>query len=159
MTAGRYFPVPGGQDFAGAFAIALVDLVGVGYHPDARRLIGCCGPNGAGGRNRVCGCGCEVGTERSDCIWPQAVYLDPSHVMATVPHADIELAELLAPPIDWMAIPDRPFCFSGTGAGMGYELRLNDFPEESLLTLVLGDVRTDLNDCPKVWRLTRHRGE
>jgi hypothetical protein len=34
------------------------------------------------GRNRLCGCGYEVGTERSDCIWPQAVFLDPLQVLA-----------------------------------------------------------------------------
>jgi hypothetical protein len=88
VPPGRYWPVPAGQDFAGSFAVALADLVGVGYHPDTQRLIGCCGPSGAGGRNRVCECGYEIGTERSDCIWPQAVYLDPSQVLAMDPDAE-----------------------------------------------------------------------
>lgn len=73
VPVGRYWRVPAGEDFAGAFAVALADLVGVGYHSDARRLIGCCGLSGSEGHNRLCGCGYEVGTERSDCIWPQAV--------------------------------------------------------------------------------------
>jgi len=40
------------------------------------------------GRNRLCGCGYEVGTERSDCILPQAVYLDPLQVLAVSPDAE-----------------------------------------------------------------------
>ena len=92
VPAGRYWRVPEGQDFAGAFAVALPDLVSVGYHSDARRLSGCCGPSGTGGRNRLCGCGYEVGTERSDCIWPQAVYLDPLQVLAVPPDAEPDAA-------------------------------------------------------------------
>jgi hypothetical protein len=87
VPEGHYWPVATGQDFAGHFAVALADLVGVGYHADPRRMIGCCGPSGIAGPNRVCACGQEVGTERSDCIWPQAVYLDPSQVRAMTPDA------------------------------------------------------------------------
>lgn len=85
VPTGHYWPVPEGQDFAGHFAVDLADLVGVGYHPDSRRLIGCCGPSGADGPNRICGFGHEVGTERSDRLWPRAVYLDPSLVVAVDP--------------------------------------------------------------------------
>jgi len=94
VPAGRYWLVPEGQDFAGAFAVGRADLVSVGYHSDARRLSGYCGPSGAGGRNRLCGCGCgyEVGTERSDCNWPQAVYLDPLQVLAVAPDAEPDAA-------------------------------------------------------------------
>jgi hypothetical protein len=87
VPPGCYWLVPSDQDFAGAFAVALADLVGVGYHPDTRRLLGCCGPSGSDGRNRICGCGYEVGTERSDCIWPHATYLDPVQVVAAAPDA------------------------------------------------------------------------
>ncbi len=88
VPEGHYWPVATGQDFAGQFAVPLADLVGVGYHPDRRRLIGCCGPSGTDGPNRVCGCGREVGTELSDCMWPQAVYLDPSQVLVVPPNAE-----------------------------------------------------------------------
>ena len=87
VPAGSYWLVDAGQDFAGQFAVALADLVGVGYHHDSRRLIGCCGPSGSDGPNRICGCGHEVGTERSDCIWPTAVYLGPTRVVAVAPDA------------------------------------------------------------------------
>jgi hypothetical protein len=85
VPSGFYWLVPAGQDFAGSFAVALPDLIAVGYHPDTDRLLGCCGPSGDYGRNRVCRCGHEVGTERSDCIWPQAGYLDPTQVLAVAP--------------------------------------------------------------------------
>ena len=82
---GLYWPVGTGQDFEGQFAVSLTDVSCTGYHLDLRRLLGCCGPSGTSGRNRVCNCGGEVGTERSDCIWPHAVYLDPSQILAVVP--------------------------------------------------------------------------
>lgn len=60
----------------------------VGYHADTERLLGCCGPSGNAGPNRVCQCGREVGTERSDCIWPSAVYLDPNKVEGVAPQTE-----------------------------------------------------------------------
>ena len=91
VPAGRYWPVSAGHlpstssegvvvDFTGHFAVRSEDLICVGDHPDLRRWIGCCGPSGTNGPNRVCSCGQAVGTERSDCMWPAAVYLDPTGV-------------------------------------------------------------------------------
>lgn len=96
VPAGMFWPVamipPGptrrmhvAEDFAGRFAVALADLVDVLPHPDPRRLIGCCGPNGTAGPNRVCACGREVGTERSDCLGSRAAYLDPALVRMVAP--------------------------------------------------------------------------
>jgi hypothetical protein len=90
VPSSTYWPVAAGHlpssdqgvpvDFTGCYAVRPDDLVGVGNHPDRGRWIGCCGPSGIGGRNRTCGCGRAVGTERSDCMWPVAVYLDPAAV-------------------------------------------------------------------------------
>ena len=96
VPAGAYWPVTAGHlpsyhvplgasesvavDFTGCYAVRPDALVGVGNHPDGRRWIGCCGPSGTDGPNRVCGCGRTVGTERSGCMWPVAVYLDPAAV-------------------------------------------------------------------------------
>ncbi len=63
-------------------AVALVDLVDLGYHSGHNRLLGCCGPSGNYGRNRICGCGSEVGTEQSDCTMSEAVDLDTRQVVA-----------------------------------------------------------------------------
>jgi hypothetical protein len=87
VPEGHYWPVVESQDFGGQFAVALTDLLGVGYHSDDRRLLGCCGPSGAFGPNRVCTSGHEVGTERADCVWSNAVYLDPSLVVGVAPGA------------------------------------------------------------------------
>jgi hypothetical protein len=67
-------------DFAGCYAVHPDSLAGVGKHPDPERWIGCCGPSGTGGLNRICICGRPVGTERSDCLCPVAIYLDPTAV-------------------------------------------------------------------------------
>jgi hypothetical protein len=71
-------------DFMGCYAVHPEALVGVGKHPDPERWIGCCGPSGTGGPNRVCTCGRAIGTERSDCMWPIAIYLDPKNVRPTI---------------------------------------------------------------------------
>jgi hypothetical protein len=72
-------------DFTGCYAIRSDVLVGVGEHPDPARWSGCCGPSGARGPNRTCRCGRAVATERSDCMWPAAVYLDPRAVYPAEP--------------------------------------------------------------------------
>lgn len=72
-------------DFTGCYAIRPNVLAGVGEHLDPARWSGCCGPSGAGGPNRICRCGRAVGTERSDCMWPAAVYLDPRAVHPVEP--------------------------------------------------------------------------
>ena len=92
MPTGHYWPVAAEQDFAGQFAVTLADVVGLGNHSDWRRRIGCCGPSGSYGRNRVCGCGDEIGTERSDCIFPKAVYLDPSRLLTAPPDTGTDTA-------------------------------------------------------------------
>lgn len=81
VATGHYAIMPGGDTFAGRFAVPIAALVNVGWHPDPRRQIGCCGPSGTA-PNRVCACGAEVGTEQSDCFMPHAVYLDPARVTA-----------------------------------------------------------------------------
>lgn len=75
-------------DFMGCYAVHPEALVGVGKHPDRKRWNGCCGPSGTGGHNRVCHCGREIGTERSDCMWPIAIYLDPQTVKPTFNDAE-----------------------------------------------------------------------
>ncbi len=97
VPEGRYWPVAADHlpssfdgrpvDFAGCFAVRTDSLVGVGNHPERGRWVGCCGPSGAHGPNRVCACGHAVGTERSDCMWPVAVYLDPQAVRTVEPDA------------------------------------------------------------------------
>jgi hypothetical protein len=93
VPEGTYWPVTAGHlptssqgvpvDFTGCYAVRPDALVGVGKHPARERWLGCCGPSGTGGPNRICSCGRAVGTERSDCMWPVSVYLDPQAVRLT----------------------------------------------------------------------------
>jgi hypothetical protein len=75
-------------DFTGCYAIRPDALIAVGEHSSAERWMGCCGPSGGGGPNRICSCGSPIGTERSDCMWPIAVYLDPQLVCPSTPAAE-----------------------------------------------------------------------
>jgi hypothetical protein len=103
VPEGHYWPVAAGHpkaeyyfqsahvlvsDFTGHFAIRPDALIGVGRHPDPGRWVGCCGPSGLGGPNRVCTCGREVGTERADCLFAVAVYLDHAAVRAVEPETE-----------------------------------------------------------------------
>jgi hypothetical protein len=45
--------------------------------------IGCCGWNGQAGRNRLCQCGAEVGTEINDCSTAYELHLDPDRVQTS----------------------------------------------------------------------------
>jgi hypothetical protein len=65
---------------AGQFVVHLGNLVDVGYHPERRRLSGCCGRAGCNGMNRVCREGHEVATECSDCWMAHAAHFDPAAV-------------------------------------------------------------------------------
>src|SRR4051794_23414562 len=49
----------GAREFAGDILMSLEDAEQVGEHPDSRRLIGCCGPDGGSGMNRICARGHE----------------------------------------------------------------------------------------------------
>jgi hypothetical protein len=88
VPAGYYWPVDGEKEFEGLLAVPIDELIEVAYHSDFRRLQGCCGPSGTFGPNRVCRCGREIGTERQDCIWPYAVYLDPTLVEGVAPETE-----------------------------------------------------------------------
>lgn len=72
-----------GEDLGAAighYATHLEDAKHLGYVSDGRRLSGCCGPSGLDGPNRICTCGAEIATEKSDCWMPHAVVFDPEKV-------------------------------------------------------------------------------
>ena len=64
----------------GEIAVHLQDAVFTQRHPDGLRLQGCCGPDGMQGLNTICRYAHEIGTERSDCWMPHALWLDGRHV-------------------------------------------------------------------------------
>jgi len=61
--------------------------------------------------------------------------------------------------VDWGATKESPYIFQAVLQGKVVLLRLNDFPEEPLCTVIIDGAETDLHDFPKTWTLPRHRGE
>ncbi|MBA4030816.1 MAG: hypothetical protein C0478_07975 [Planctomyces sp.] len=66
---------------------------------------------------------------------------------------------MLASPVDWQPIPDRAYHFAATVSDIACVLRLNDFPDENMASLLFGEVQHELDDFPAGWRLPRHRGD
>jgi len=62
------------------YVLNLEDAVHTKHHSDNDRFTGCCGPQGLDENNTVCINGHEVGSECSDCITTQFLWLDPKFV-------------------------------------------------------------------------------
>jgi hypothetical protein len=69
------------------------------------------------------------------------------------------LDQLQQCPLDWVTTKESPHIFQAVFQGKVVRLRLNDFPEEPLCTVILDSGETDLDEFPKTWRLPRHRAE
>ena len=61
--------------------------------------------------------------------------------------------------MDWQSTERNPYVFQGVFQGQVVQLRLNDFPEEPLCTVIVDGTETELHEFPKSWTLPRHRGE
>ena len=61
--------------------------------------------------------------------------------------------------IEWQYTPQSRFEFYGTSDDVTVRLRLNDFPDEPLCTLILNGDEADLEEWPSRWTLPKHRGE
>ena len=61
--------------------------------------------------------------------------------------------------IDWQKTTESPYVFEASFNGTVVRLRLNDFPDEPLCTVIIGDREMDIHEFPKSWTLPRHRGE
>jgi len=64
----------------GRYIINLADAKNMHAHTNIKRLNGCCGMDGCDGPNRLCACGAEVATEKSDCWMPHALIFEPEAV-------------------------------------------------------------------------------
>ncbi|MFI8960646.1 hypothetical protein ACIGO8_00920 [Streptomyces sp. NPDC053493] len=64
----------------GQYVLHPDDVLPLGFHPEIRRLVGCCGPAGDDGVNRVCACGAEVATAYADCCGPYETLFVPDAV-------------------------------------------------------------------------------
>ncbi|MEY9994541.1 hypothetical protein ABIE67_006573 [Streptomyces sp. V4I8] len=64
----------------GTYVLHPLDALGLAPHSDVTRLIGCCGPDGTRGVNRVCACGAEVAIVAADCCSGYETRLVPGAV-------------------------------------------------------------------------------
>ena len=68
-----------------------------------------------------------------------------------------EIEQMQAARLDWEQTPQSAYLFSSVFKSRLVYLRLNDFPDEPLCTVVLEDQEIDLEDFPKNWTLPKHR--
>jgi hypothetical protein len=61
--------------------------------------------------------------------------------------------------VDWQSSKVSLYIFEGVFQGTAVRLRLNDFPDEPLCTVIIDGTETDLDDLPTGWTLPKHRGE
>lgn len=59
--------------------------------------------------------------------------------------------------IDWKYSEKSKYVFQALFDGKNVELRLNDFPEEALCTIIRGEQEVDIHEFPKRWTLPKHR--
>jgi len=69
------------------------------------------------------------------------------------------LEQLLRAKVDWQKTTESPYIFFASVNGKAVRLRLNDFPEEPLCTVIIDDKETDIHEFPKFWTVPRHREE
>ena len=79
VPEGYYYSIPEAEEFEYHVAVPLKALM-THVQYDLSKLTGCCGPSGNDGPNHLCKCDRAIGTERSDCLWPAAVYLSLAKV-------------------------------------------------------------------------------
>jgi len=61
--------------------------------------------------------------------------------------------------IEWQYSPHSKYEFYSCVDGVTVGLRLNNFPDESVCTLIVNDDEADLEEFPSSWALPKHRGE
>lgn len=70
-----------------------------------------------------------------------------------------ELKVILNQKIDWQKSFESEYIFTAMIDGKLWKLRLNDFPEEPLCTVIWEGGQQDLDDLGEHWTLPKHRSE
>ncbi|MFC2156093.1 hypothetical protein ACFLRB_06365 [Acidobacteriota bacterium] len=70
-----------------------------------------------------------------------------------------ELKTIIKQKIDWQKSDESEYIFTAMIDGKNWKLRLNDFPEEPLCTVIWEGGLQDLDDLGEQWTLPKHRGE
>lgn len=66
----------------------------------------------------------------------------------------MKINEYLSRSISWKTTGDAEFPYSSTIEGQNVRIRLNDFPADSLYTLLVAGTELDFNDWPSSWAKT-----
>jgi hypothetical protein len=65
----------------------------------------------------------------------------------------LALGECLARHVRWVQTGDPDHPWTAEVDGVRWRLRINDFPEQSLYTLIVGDTAIgDIDDWPAAWQ-------
>jgi hypothetical protein len=59
--------------------------------------------------------------------------------------------------VDWEATQESKFVFRAIFQEKIVLLRLNDFPDEPICTVIVDEDETDVEPFPETWTLPRHR--
>jgi hypothetical protein len=59
--------------------------------------------------------------------------------------------------VDWQATAKSTYVFDAVFAEKKIRLRLNDFPDDPLCTVIVNGREKDLDEFPKSWTLPGHR--
>jgi hypothetical protein len=69
------------------------------------------------------------------------------------------LEQLLQAQIGWEATNESKYVFCTTFRGKIVRLRLNDFPDEPICTVIINNQEIDVEHVPDNWSLPSHREE
>jgi hypothetical protein len=59
--------------------------------------------------------------------------------------------------VDWEATDESKVVFQVLFQGKIVRLRLNDFPDEPICTVIVDEEETDVEPFPETWTLPKHR--
>lgn len=65
--------------------------------------------------------------------------------------ADSFIEQVMSEDVFWQKVSPEGVEYVATVKGRVCRLRMNDFPEEPLFTLIVGDAERNLDDRPKSW--------
>ena len=68
-----------------------------------------------------------------------------------------QVEDFMKSKIDWVLTKSDPYMFQAFFEKKALKLRLNDFPDEPLCTIIVDNVETDIHEFPDKWTLPKHR--
>jgi hypothetical protein len=69
----------------------------------------------------------------------------------------MKINDLLLKKIEWIQTGEEKWILHADADGIRIRLRLNDFPEENICTVFIGEASYELESFPSAWTLPAHR--